>query len=83
MHDSTVALSIVYFSCNSVDHFMKSCSETSIDGGMIRKLSVINDKDLQKLHGILFDDMHQLRQHVSPAKSIDVAWFRTEQYLSF
>ena len=46
----------------------------SIDGGIIRKLSIVNDKDLQKLHGILFDDIPRLRQHVSPAKPTHVAW---------
>ena len=49
-----------------------SSSSNHMDGtdvGNIRKLSVVHDKDIQKLHGILFDDIPRLRRHVSPARS--------------
>ena len=42
-----------------------------IDGGNIRKLAMVTDKDLQKLHGILFDDIPRLRRLVSPVTSND------------
>jgi Dynamin family len=39
------------------------------DGGNIKKLSIVSDRDLQKLHGILFDEIPRLRRLVSPPTS--------------
>ena len=63
-------LSVTLHPTSKSSHSIHSRNGLSTNnGGNIRKLSIVNEKDLQKLHGILFDDIPRLRRLVSPASN--------------